>query len=209
MTYDPRRESLAHQCKTKAALEVEKPDLNAYFRTFYPEDWEDPRAYKASAYQSLGCTRDYIGKGERCFRFPRIECADGFSLSVQGHSGAYCRPRGDFEDRYTMVEIGFPSAREELIMPYIDGGEDTDPTQTVYGYVPVELVEQVITKHGGFARPAPVSPSRDEVVRELCGALETLRAYAAGMIEDGLPHSPTLPSAVARAAVILRRARGQ
>jgi hypothetical protein len=36
-------------------------------------------------------------------------------------------------------------------MPYIDGDETTEPTDTVYGYVPIEIVAQAIIDHGGFA----------------------------------------------------------
>ena len=49
---------------------------------------------------------------------------------------------------YETCEVGFPNQREELLMPY---AEDTEtPTETVYGYVPVTLVEQIIEKHGGW-----------------------------------------------------------
>ena len=39
----------------------------------------------------------------------RVQCADGFSMSVQAHDGAYCRPRIDGADFYIDVEVGFPS----------------------------------------------------------------------------------------------------
>lgn len=45
-------------------------------------------------------------------------------------------------------EVGFPNQREELLMPYAEDPET--PTETVYGYVPVTLVEQIIEKHGGW-----------------------------------------------------------
>jgi hypothetical protein len=37
---------------------------------------------------------------------------------------------------------------EPLLMPYAETPED--PTGTVYAYVPVELVTNVIVKHGGM-----------------------------------------------------------
>jgi hypothetical protein len=84
---------------------------------------------------------------ERMFPLaPRIKCKDGFSLSVQATHGAYCQPRNNYGPWY-QVEVGYPSAEPELIMEY---AEDPDtPTDTVYGYVPVELVEQLIELHGG------------------------------------------------------------
>lgn len=77
----------------------------------------------------------------------RITCRDGFSLSVQANRGAYCSPR-DNEGPWHKVEVGFPSSVPEGIMEYAEDAED--PTGTVYGYVPVDLVEALIAKHGGM-----------------------------------------------------------
>jgi hypothetical protein len=76
----------------------------------------------------------------------RIVCRDGFSLSVQATHGAYCAPRQNIGPWYE-VEVGFPSAEPELIMEYAEQKEV--PTETVYGYVPIELVEELIALHGG------------------------------------------------------------
>ena len=78
----------------------------------------------------------------------QVVCADGFKMSVQAHDGAYCSPRMNGADRYEEVEVGFPSEREELIMQYAE--EPDVPTQTVYGYVPVQVVTNVLAKHGGI-----------------------------------------------------------
>lgn len=80
---------------------------------------------------------------------PRIECADGFTMSVQASSGHYCSPR-DSTGPWDAVEVGYPSAKVEAFMPYVDGGPDTEPTDTVYGYVPIELVVDAIDAHGGI-----------------------------------------------------------
>lgn len=119
--------------------------INEYFKQFYPADWQS--ADYEYTYM-LGGMRKYRGKKNSIF--PAIKCADGLTLSVQGHWGAYSCPRDDFADNYSTVEVGFPSARIEEFMPYIDG-QDSDPLETVYGYVPVELVERVIDMHGGIA----------------------------------------------------------
>ena len=82
----------------------------------------------------------------RC-SLPRVVCKDGFVMSVQASSYHYSQPK-DLVDEYLEFEIGFPNQEEPLIMSYC---EDTDkPCDTVYGYVPTEIVEQVIDKHGGF-----------------------------------------------------------
>jgi hypothetical protein len=88
-----------------------------------------------------------------------VVCADGFRMSVQADEFTYCSPRINDAERYTQVEIGFPSDYEELI---IDWAEDrSDPTGTVYGYVPVSVVTNVLAKHGGMVSgevPAGVAP---------------------------------------------------
>ena len=78
----------------------------------------------------------------------QVVCADGFKMSVQAHDGAYCSPRRDNADKYKEVEVGYPSEPEELIMEYAE--EPEKPTQTVYGYVPVQVVTNVLAKHGGI-----------------------------------------------------------
>ena len=78
----------------------------------------------------------------------QVVCADGFEMSVQANEGAYCEPRLNNQKKYNLVEVGYPSQREELIMPWCEN--DHQPTNTVYGYVPVDIVTNVIVKHGGM-----------------------------------------------------------
>lgn len=77
----------------------------------------------------------------------RIECMDGFSLSVQATHGAYCSPRTNIGPWY-QVEVGFPTDTPVEIMEYAEDSEN--PTRTVYGYVPIDLVETLIANHGGM-----------------------------------------------------------
>ena len=86
---------------------------------------------------------NYSGYGRR----PRVHCADGFSVSVQASQFHYCRPRIDNAEKYEEVELGYPSAADDLIIDY---AEDNFYTNTVYGYVPVEIVDKLIEKHGGI-----------------------------------------------------------
>lgn len=81
---------------------------------------------------------------------PRIVCNDGFSLSVQANEYMYCLPR-DNEGPYTHVEVGFPS---EIPHPWEEWERYAEteqyPTESVYGYVPVDLVIGLIEYHGGI-----------------------------------------------------------
>lgn len=76
-----------------------------------------------------------------------IECVDGFTISVQATRHHYCTPRNN-TGSWTAVECGFPSADVPELADYKDGG-DTD-TESVFAYVPVEIVEAVLAKHGGM-----------------------------------------------------------
>lgn len=80
---------------------------------------------------------------------PRLHCADGFSVSVQANRFRYCIPRVDNASYYESVELGYPSMVDELIVDY---AEDSDYTNTVYGYVPVHIVDKLIKKHGGIEK---------------------------------------------------------
>ena len=81
---------------------------------------------------------------------PRIVCEDGFSMSVQAGKEIYSFPRENVKSGcYEAVEIGYPNAKEELICEYAESGNYTD---TIYPYVPVEVVEKVIEKHGGMKK---------------------------------------------------------
>ena len=102
--------------------------LNKFKQIIYYSDGENTTTYRKVA--------------------PLVVCNDGFTMSVQVGRGLYCSPRIDESDYYHEVEVDYPSEREELLMPYVE--DETIPTNTVYGYVPIEVVNEVIRKHGGI-----------------------------------------------------------
>jgi len=77
----------------------------------------------------------------------RIVCNDGFSMSVQANEYAYCSPRVTGLGFYDEYEVGFPSREEPLLTPFAENPGNL--TGTVYGYVPVAAIVEVIAKHGG------------------------------------------------------------
>lgn len=99
---------------------------------------------------------------------PHIYCEDGFEMSVQAGDGLYSAPRENLESgEYTACEVGFPNRKEELLMPYAE--DPKTPTESVYGYVPVEVIERIIEKHGGWFDsriPFAQGGGRDEEVYE-------------------------------------------
>jgi hypothetical protein len=77
----------------------------------------------------------------------RVACADGLEVSIQASEYNYCSPR---ENRgpWDSVELGFPSeAPNPTIMQRAEN--PSEPTQTVYGYVPIEDVVDWLLEHGG------------------------------------------------------------
>ena len=102
----------------------------------------DEKDYRGTDVEHL-----WEGGIRRIVRNPYLICKDGFRMSVQASETHYSSPKG-FADKYSEVEIGYPSDMESLIMDYCE--DDEKPCNTVYGYVPVELVDRVIEKHGGI-----------------------------------------------------------
>lgn len=83
-----------------------------------------------------------------------LHCADGLEFSAQASKYHYCTPR-DSQGPWAAVEVGFPNREVPEFMEYAE--EPERPTDTVYGYVPVEVVEAVVDAHGGLAAPQPES----------------------------------------------------
>jgi len=94
--------------------------------------------------------RDYwLNHQPQKITVPRLKCADGFVMSVQASATHYCEPRAYLvSGDYNQWEVGFPNKEDELLMPYAE--EEDFPTDTVYGYVPTQVVNEVIAKHGGI-----------------------------------------------------------
>ena len=80
--------------------------------------------------------------------YEKVVCADGFTMSVQASEFSYCSPRENSALKYNEVEVGFPSTAEPLLLEYAE--EPDNPTGSVYGWVPSQVVTNVIAKHGGI-----------------------------------------------------------
>ena len=88
---------------------------------------------------------------------PRIVCKDGMSLSVQASQYHYCTPREDNAEPYLEKEVGYiRDVDGTSIAPPIEWTlyADGEFPSSVYGYVPVELIEEFIKKHGGIQKEA-------------------------------------------------------
>ena len=95
----------------------------------------------------LEATRKYNRHADMLSIRPAVECNDGFRVSVQASEYHYCTPRIDYGP-YAEVELGYPSAEMPTLVEYAENEEK--PLETVYGYVPVELVDALLESHGGI-----------------------------------------------------------
>jgi len=78
---------------------------------------------------------------------PHVICKDGFKMSVQAGQSNYSTPKS-VVDNYEEMEIGYPSEEEYLFAKYAEDEENL--CDTVYGYVPCSIIDEVIEKHGGI-----------------------------------------------------------
>lgn len=76
-----------------------------------------------------------------------VKCRDGFTMSVQASGRNYSSPRDDVGP-YTAVEVGLPSHYDIHLNPYAE--DPGRPTETVYGWVPEEVIGLCIDSHGGM-----------------------------------------------------------
>ena len=80
---------------------------------------------------------------------PRLELGNGHTVSVQASHSHYCSPRSD-QGPYNEVELRFPTfLLNDDIMQRAE--EHYKPHDTVYSYVPLDLVIAMIKENGGIA----------------------------------------------------------
>jgi hypothetical protein len=84
---------------------------------------------------------------------PLVHCNDGFTVSIQASAGHYSSPR-KYTYKYDRVEVGFPSEQTPILTEYIKprepNKEDADHTNSIFAWVPVDVLEEVIRYHGGI-----------------------------------------------------------
>ena len=100
-------------------------------------------------------------------RNPIIKCKDGFTISVQANECTYCTPRSDYPDTpYTAVECGYPSSTPLTKELRKFAEEPHKYTETVYGWVPIDVVLTELAAHGGIVEGCMPSnrPTKEALV---------------------------------------------
>ena len=77
----------------------------------------------------------------------RLICKDGFNISICASVFHYCEPCKNKAWPYKSVQLNFPSELDDLISDY---AQDPKEMGTVYSYVPIDIVNKLIEKHGGI-----------------------------------------------------------
>ena len=115
-------------------------------------------------------TQRYDGKIIRT-TCPPFKCKDGFTVSIQAGESLYSHPRQWNADKYESVELGYPSEPDPLIAKWSENPED-DGTDTVYGWVPVDVVNKLIDKHGGLDEEEYFVKKLGDKIYEIAGKIE-------------------------------------
>ena len=101
------------------------------------------------------------------FLLPRIHCKDGFNISIQVNKGNYCASENGvrtFGTDWKLVEWGFPSEQidaEKYNAENLFYEEDIDTTQSVGGYVEIELMDALLQEHGGIDLQATLTKAME------------------------------------------------
>ena len=97
----------------------------------------------------------FYEKNDDIRSLPWIICKDGFRMSVQVGRGMNSIPKHIISDeewengkRNVCVECGVLNAEEEALKPYAEDPENL--LETIYAYVPANLVDVIIKIHGGM-----------------------------------------------------------
>lgn len=95
-----------------------------------------------------------VGESERhktIRLFYPIICKDGFRMSVQASRGHHCTPKVTLDipylSEYKNYEVGACNMEESLLKKYVENDLDD---YKIYDQVPVEVLNEILEKHGGI-----------------------------------------------------------
>ena len=108
--------------------------------------------------------------------YKRVYFNNGGNISIQASRTAYSEPRDNFGP-YTEMELGYPSkdtVLPESVLKYVeqsatyndDGSySGNDPYNSVYPYVPVSVIKELINANGGI-KSGELPPMSDETIED-------------------------------------------
>ena len=87
------------------------------------------------------------------FALPIVYCKDGFNISIQCKYGNYCASENGirtFGLDWEKVEWGYPSSEIDPNKYNAECSDTTSTTESVGGYVPIDLLDELLNEHGGI-----------------------------------------------------------
>ena len=78
-----------------------------------------------------------------------VKLGDGTVMSVQASMIHCCEPKETGIKNYALWEVGYPTKEVEEFLPYALEEDLKRPTDTVYNYVPTEVILTAIESRGG------------------------------------------------------------
>lgn len=99
---------------------------------------------------ALRSPKDPHYKPDRLDLVPSVVCKSGFTFSMQASRFHYCEPRDDIGP-WTEVELSALSKHMPLLDSYAHDATDDNNSNTIYGWVPLKEVAELVLKEGGFA----------------------------------------------------------
>jgi len=133
---------------------------------------------------------DFLTQPTNYFGYrPAVELGDGTILSIQGHKLSYSVPRQP-STAYESVEVAIKGGHFDEIAAY---AEDFDNPESVFGFVPVNVLDDAVAAHGGIvkiygiyprigAEPSPeVKAMLEEMEAEMESGDTSLKAMAAAL----------------------------
>lgn len=138
-------------------------NLTLYFRLILMSIFQTHVTYNKTAHFGKAMSYD-----NQLFYCPVVHAKDGFNLSIQIHHSNYCSSEnGSKEFGHTMQDVafGFPSEDDTLLHTYTysygrggydDHGNDIPFDSSSFtsvekiGTIPVSVLEELFSKHGGI-----------------------------------------------------------
>lgn len=112
------------------------------------EEESNNLVYGCSLRMLLRITTCYANYDEY-FKIPKIQCKDGFSISIQISNGNYCSSENGYRQfglNWETVEWGYPSQHHDLLQK---SSQDSNVTQSI-GCIDIDEIEEILYEHGGI-----------------------------------------------------------
>ncbi len=185
-------EPLLEYCNTYNSLDTEDreiiiDDLGGVFEKLEDTDKIDEATKKAIKQYTGYSFEEFISETKNGFKRPKIVMEDGVSMSVQASSFHYCEPRRSGLDSYKSYEVRDPSEVIEQLRGYeeIPVENDEELLESIYPFVPAEILSQIVMEHGGIDKEATLHPEKKlEGYKEEKKGMQNKNQKAADLINE-------------------------